>query len=179
VRSYGLPSLKNKTTPASAPQQFAKTTSAMKDLPNQPRKRRSIRIRAVWLLLLLPLYLVSYAILSFMGGWMVTESGRWRPSGLAEIDSIQWQPRFGFCQRFIWSGGRPGIRADTLGYIYCPLILIDQARIHPTIPLWRLPGDPDSGFDSSRVPPITQWHPTVVNPFAGRFPYESSKPKPN
>jgi len=129
--------------------------------------------------MLLPLYVISYALLSLTGGWMVTESGRWRPFGiLAEIDSIQWQPRFGFCQRFTWSGGHDGIRADFLGYVYAPLILLDQSHIHPTISLWRSPGDPDSGIDSTRIPPITEWHPRRVNPFAGRFPYSSSTPKP-
>ena len=100
---------------------------------------------------------------------MVTESGRWRLFGLAEIDCIQWQPRFGFCQSFRWSGGRNGIRADFLGYIYAPLILLDQSYIHRTIPLWSSSGDSDAGIDLSRIPPISEWHPTRANPFAGRF----------
>jgi len=109
---------------------------------------------------------------------MVTESGRWRLFGLAEIDCIQWQPRFGFCQRFRWSGGRNGIRADFLGYIYAPLILLDQSYIHRTIPLWSSSGNSDAGIDLSRIPPISEWHPTRANPFAGRFPYVTSTPKP-
>ena len=148
----------------------------MNESHEEPKKPRRLRKAALWLLFLSLFYVISYAVLSFTGGWMVTESGRWRPFGLAEIDCIQWQPRFGFCQRFIWSGGDASIRADMLGYIYAPLILLDQSHIHPTIPLWRVPGDPDSGFDSSRIPPISQWHPSRVNPFAERFPGSNSEP---
>lgn len=151
----------------------------MNESHQQPKKQRRVRKLALGLLLLLLFYVFSYALLSHTGGWMVTESGRWRPFGrLAEIDCIQWQPRFGFCQRFTWSGDREGIRADALGYFYAPLILLDQSYIHPTIPLWRSPGDPDSGIDRSRIPPLSEWHPTRVNPFAGRFPYVPATPKP-
>lgn len=150
----------------------------MNESHEQPKKRRRLRKFAFRFLLLLLLYVLSYALLSFSGGWMVTESGRWRPFGtVAEIDCIQWQPRLGFCQRFTWSGGHEGIRADFLGYFYAPLILLDQSHIHPTIPLFRTLGDPDNGIDTSRIPPLSEWHPTRVNQFAGRFPYVSEAPK--
>ncbi|MFC1497758.1 hypothetical protein ACFLS1_04680 [Verrucomicrobiota bacterium] len=120
-------------------------------------------------LVILVLYVGSYIPNSLAGGWVVNESGKCRPFFLASCDQYIWIPRYGFCQKFRWPGGRNGIRAwGFLGKLYAPLILIDQAYFHRTI---RYMNEDLTFVKPFPVPPIEEYHPTRVNAFAGRFPY--------
>jgi len=110
------------------------------------------------------LYVGSYAVLSFTGGWIVSISGEFRPiEGIAMTDILEWQPRYGYCRRIRNVSGGYRIDADPLGYVYCPLVLLDQRYVHRTMPL--------SDLNAENVPPYDEYHPLVVNRFHGRFPY--------
>jgi peptidoglycan/LPS O-acetylase OafA/YrhL len=87
-------------------------------------------------------YLVVYVILSFCGGYVLTQSGQVRYGfGLSVSDLQQWQPRFTFCQRFRQVDGSWTLRANFLGYVFAPLVLLDQTCIHKTVRLF----DPETG----------------------------------
>jgi hypothetical protein len=124
---------------------------------------------ALAFIILLALYAGSYGVLSATGGWIVSESGELRISlgepggGLAESDIFQWQPRYGFCQWFRWSGGRYGLRSDALGRFYAPLILFDQRFIH------RTRQNSQEGFVYPLpAPPYSDYHPLKQNLFSHR-----------
>ena len=132
----------------------------------------SLRISSRGILLtvlaLVLLYVGSYALLSDTGGWVVTESGDNRPWRLATCDCYKWQPRYGSCERFHHLGGEYSLRADFLDYLYSPLILLDQAWIHPTIFFLNAQGDLIEPLPS---PKYSEYHPLRENRFCGRFPY--------
>ena len=133
-------------------------------------KRRQLgRIVVGSILGLLLLYVGSYTLDSLAGGWMVSESGECRHHLLANCDQFVWMPRVGSCQKFRWSGGRDGIRAFGIGYFYCPLILLDQACFHQTI---RFVNHGMTFVEPLPAPPIEEYHPTMVNRWCGRFPYQ-------
>ena len=112
------------TTPASGPA----ATSA----------KRWLKIALSCLLL----YVVCYIILSFGGGYVWTQSGQVRYDfGLSVTDLEQWQPRYTFCQRFRLIDGSWTIRANFLGYVFAPLVLLDQTFVHKTVRLF----DPETG----------------------------------
>jgi hypothetical protein len=118
--------------------------------PLSPRKL------AIVLLALLIMYIGSYATLSVSGGWVVSESGELRMPVLAVADVFEWQPRYGDCQLFRWTGGNYGLRGDWLGYFYSPLILLDQRYIHRTIRFIRLDGN---FIEPLPAPPYAALHP--------------------
>ena len=133
------------------------------------RKRRLGKILSGSFCALLAVYVGSYILNSLTGGWVVNESGKVRlMGGLANCDQYVWMPRYGFCQRFRCVDGRDDIRAGGLGHLYCPLILADQAYFHRTI---RFMNEDMTFVEPLPVPPIGQYHPAMVNRFAGRFPY--------
>lgn len=114
------------------------------------------------------LYIGSYVVLSCTGGWVVAESGRVRLV-MAMADQFQWQPRYGSCGLFRSADGTTTIRADGLGWIYAPLILLDQRFWHRTIPFIA------SDFHAVEpllAPPLSEFHPLRANRWHGRFPYE-------
>jgi hypothetical protein len=137
----------------------------------KPKKtgRRLGRVLVVSCPVLLVLYVGSYILNSLAGGWMVNESGKCRPFALAICDQYIWMPRYGFCQKFRDVDGRDSIRAWGLGYVYCPLMLIDQAFVHRTI---RYMNEDMTFVEPLPVPPMEDYHPTRQNRFAGRFPYK-------
>jgi hypothetical protein len=112
-------------------------------------------------------YVLSYAVLSLTGGWVVSESGmrRWN-FGLATADILIWQPRYGACQWFIGVDGSGQLRGTKLGYFYTPLILLDQRFVHRTIVFVR----PDGSMIES-FPKYEEYHPLIKSRFHGRFPY--------
>lgn len=93
-------------------------------------------MRRLLLLAVLPvlvLYVGIYAALSAGGEYEVAASGdtrlltgvriipnerRWQPAG------IEWQP--------YRDGDGRGVEANWLGWLFCPLVMIDQAWIHET-----------------------------------------------
>ncbi len=62
-------------------------------------------------------------------------------SGMSVTDIDQWQPCMAFYQRFRTMNGSMIVRASFLGYVYAPLILLDQAFFHRTVRHF----DPESG----------------------------------
>ena len=110
---------------------------------------------------LLGLYLVSYAVLSFCGGYRLVMSGRARPTGLAFSDTFVWQPRFGVCYTFHTASGDDTHHMDGLGLLYFPLIRLDQTLVHHSRPYITFA---DDDVDKPRVhdwPPSEQMHPTA------------------
>jgi len=132
--------------------------------PIMPRRRRWL-LR--WISVLLAAYVLAYAVLSITGGWVVSESGEHRIV-TAVADQFEWQPRYGSCQRFRSVSGDYTLRADTLGYVFAPLILLDQRFIHRTISFFGA----DGPLDPVPAPPFAQYHPILSNRFHGRFPYQ-------
>ncbi|UCG49009.1 MAG: hypothetical protein JSU94_04340 [Phycisphaerales bacterium] len=92
------------------------------------------RRRMLWVGVFLLVYCCCYLVLSSLGGYVWTQSGvvRYPISYLAVTDIIQWQPKFMFCQVFQDIQGRRVIRASPLGWVFSPLILLDQRFVHPT-----------------------------------------------
>ena len=87
-------------------------------------------------------YVTVYLILSLSGGYIVTQSGQMRYGfGLSVSDVQQWQPRFASCQRFLQVDGSWTLHANLLGYVFAPLIFLDQTLVHRTIRLF----DSESG----------------------------------
>lgn len=85
------------------------------------------RLRLLVTLLLTATYLNSYAVLSMLGDYYWSYSGRTGyVFGLSTSDRIIWQPRFAH-----WEPSRPS--GNLIGYFYSPLIRLDRAWWHPTI----------------------------------------------
>ena len=108
------------------------------------------RVRRVVLVLtsLLLLYVVSFSLNTFSGGYreLPDRDGRDRYSfGLSMTTAVLWQPRFGYWTPF---------RSDWLGAIYSPLIRLDRRFLHPTHYLT------DPLYDSwAKTSPASLWHP--------------------
>ena len=100
----------------------------------RPIHKRGLKIAVV----ITGVYVGSYVILSYYGGYVQTQSGLVRFNwGFSVTDIHQWQPRFAFCQRFRQVDGNWILRANFLGYIFAPLILADQAVVHKTVHLFN------------------------------------------
>ena len=78
------------------------------------------------------LYIAAYATNSIFGGYVSTQTGNVRIT-ISLDDSFFWMPRYGWAQRYTWPDGRRTIRVEGVGYLFLPLILLDQAYWHPTI----------------------------------------------
>ena len=82
-------------------------------------------------------YVLVYVVLSVSGGYIWTQSGQVRYGhGLSVSDLQQWQPRFAFYQWFRQVDGAWTLRANFLGYVFAPLILLDQSLVHRTVQLF-------------------------------------------
>ena len=117
-------------------------------------KRRIITIAAV-----LGLYLISYAVLSFFGGYRLLMSGRTRPFALAFYDTFVWQPRFGVCYPFHTASGEDTHHMDFVGLLYFPLIHLDQTLVHQSRPYVTFEDDDLDNLRFHDSPPIEQMHP--------------------
>ncbi len=82
-------------------------------------------------------------------------------------DQFEWQPRVGYWHRYRSVTGRMKTHSDKLGIFYAPLISMDQHWIHPTI-LFVVDG---RDIDPIPAPPYSDYHPTKLSPFEGRYPY--------
>ena len=110
---------------------------------------------------LLMLYVVSFVPLAWFGGYLPRASRHFRIApGLAFEDSWVWQPRYGMFYRFQPAGGGEEYRADALGWIYSPLILLQQQCLHPTIRIVQ--SDGSRVASGPRKPLRTQLHPEVL-----------------
>ena len=134
------------------------------------KKKKKFRVRVLILELgaVFALYVVSYAFMSATGGWMVSESGELR-TPLAASDIFLWQPRHGSGQWFRQIDGEHSFRGDFLGFVYFPLIAIDQRTVHRTIRFRDTNGIAASPIPA---PPLSEYHPLRYNRFYGRWPHE-------
>jgi hypothetical protein len=102
-------------------------------MKQKDQRRFSKRTRFLFVLGVIAIYLGSYTILSSNGEYVWTQSGEVRYSfDMAMTDLEQWQPYKAHCQIFRSISGRLTLRGNFLGYLYSPLIIIDQKFIHPT-----------------------------------------------
>jgi hypothetical protein len=94
----------------------------------------SWRTRVLTVLALIGLYVGSYVWLSALGGYYLSQSGRWRWEGigLAEFDVVVWHPKHVQWEPFVNFRGKHTHRATLLGWFYSPLIVADRAWVHPT-----------------------------------------------
>lgn len=84
--------------------------------------------------ILVGIYLFMYIIFCMYGQYSPTQSGKTRyQNGLSITDVEVWQPRFIVGQLFYDIDGKLKFRGNTMGYIYAPVLLIDQKHIHKTI----------------------------------------------
>ena len=83
---------------------------------------------------LLVLYVLSYVVLSLLGGYVFWQSGELRyKHGLSVSDIIHWEPSGCVYQHgFRDIHGETVSRGNILGYIYSPLIRLDRWLVHPT-----------------------------------------------
>ena len=109
----------------------------------------------ITLAIIVALYIGSYALLSVAGGFVFTQSGKIR-LGISLDDQWIWMPRYGWGQKYQWPDGRNTVRVwGMTGWAYLPLILADQAWVHPTQKFITEDGKWVDGF----VPPSTNlWH---------------------
>jgi len=93
------------------------------------KKRWSLLVVSVVLLL----YTGTYAMLSGRGQYVLSQSGKLRYSsvGLSVSDLSEWRPSGCWFQAgFTDVGGKKTCRGNALGYLFAPLIAIDQKWIH-------------------------------------------------
>jgi hypothetical protein len=98
-------------------------------------KSKKLKIFGFSIFVFLLLYVSSYCLLSFLGGYSTAKSGEYRlNTGLSFYDIEIWFPRFGYAQLFRTIDGKLTVHSDWVGLFYCPLILFDQKYIHKTRP---------------------------------------------
>jgi hypothetical protein len=118
-----------------------------------------LRRRAILMCLsgFLILYVSSFLVLALFGGYTFVPSGHYRPlGGLASADAFVWQPYFGTFFHFQNASGSETFQADSTGYFYSPLILIEQNICRPSITIISTNGD----CMKPLIPPRSRWHPT-------------------
>lgn len=94
---------------------------------------RFVRRSLATLAFILVLYIGSYCCLSACGDYYFGQSGRLRYNfGFAVSDISIWHAKFTRWQRFQNIRGEQITRGNTLGYFYCPMIILDRWLVHPT-----------------------------------------------
>lgn len=102
------------------------------------------------------LYLATFGLNAFFGGYTLLPSGKYRPlSGLALGDTWVWQPRYGTFHFFLAATGKRSTIADPPGYFYAPAILLVQRWVKPSASTGMAEGGP------SYQPPPEQIHPVL------------------
>ena len=86
------------------------------------------------------LYISSYVIFSCFGGYIATQSGevRYKNIGLSVTDIYLWQPKFVYGKLFRTIRGKLTYHGNVLGFIYAPLVIIDQKFCHKTKRIFEL-----------------------------------------
>lgn len=108
------------------------------------RKKKQSGSKFKIILVVIALYLGSYAVNSLMGGyWMRPE----RRAAAGAAEEIVWQPRIGFVSRSA---------TDAAGYAFWPLVQLDRRFVH----LSRDLGD-DKTFEWADSLPLAQVHPAL------------------
>lgn len=99
----------------------------------EKRKKMTLKKCSLYVLLFLILYIGSYSVLSYFGGYHLAKSGNRRlDMGWSFLDIKIWRPRIGHAQIYHKIDGNLTLHADWVGLFYCPLILLDQKYVHET-----------------------------------------------
>ena len=85
------------------------------------------------------IYLLSYACLSLLGGWRLQETGQSCVGMMLMPDEIVWKPACCWFQPEFDTGSGTTTRGDLLGFLYAPLIFLDQRFVHRSR---SIPGSP-------------------------------------
>lgn len=131
----------------------ATTYSIPATVPRATRRRR--RQWGVVFLALTTLYVGSYVVLSFAGGYEQVASGQFRLLILSNDDEFAWEPRWGFAHRKMSINGTYSTSCDLPGFFYMPLIRLDQTLFHPTLRVIS----PDGTFHEDVARRVTRLHP--------------------
>ena len=96
-------------------------------------KRRLTERRILGLLVaVIVLYVGSYTVLSWNGGWHWSQTGMMRYDfGFATTDVVRWRPARAYWEPFKDVSGEWTTRANLLGHFYSPLIRLDRHWFHP------------------------------------------------
>ncbi len=94
------------------------------DIGTRPMPERRSRRRAVVLLACIGVYVLSYAVLSWRGGYMGHNQG-----GSDNWDT--WFPAY-CAERYTSPAGRQKVSLTALGWLFLPAMLVDQWFIHRT-----------------------------------------------
>ncbi len=106
------------------------------------------------------LYLLTFTLNAFFGGYTLLPSGKYRPlTGLAQGDTWVWQPRYGTFHFYLAATGKRSTIADPLGYFYAPAILLVQRWVKPSASTGMAEGKP------YYQPPPEQIHPVIQKMF--------------
>ena len=85
------------------------------------------------------LYIGSYIVFSCLGDYVPTQSGEMRyKMGLSVTDIHLWKPKFVYGQLFRTIRGKLTYHGNVLGFIYAPLVIIDQKFCHKTKRIFEL-----------------------------------------
>jgi hypothetical protein len=85
------------------------------------------------------LYIISYAALSLLGSPAASQSGKLKyMMGLSISDVEVWRPKFVYLKIYNGLDGKTQISANTLGWIFLPLEILDRRYWHPTKPLFKI-----------------------------------------
>ena len=91
------------------------------------RRRKWIIVGCVTLLL----YVLSYVLLSALGGYQPDVSGRTRfAGGIGLTDAYFWQPYGVYSKPYVDFTGKTRLVASPLGYFYAPMVAADRAWVH-------------------------------------------------
>ena len=94
-------------------------------------KKRHLKVTVIFVILFL--YIISYAVLSYFGSYCPTQSGKLRyNAGLSVTDVAQWHPKFIYGHLFRTIDGKTTYCGNIMGFIYAPLVILDQKYIHKT-----------------------------------------------
>jgi hypothetical protein len=92
--------------------------------------RRDMKLKIVIGAVAVAAYVSLYAYLSLNGGYILTQSGQVRSGSHLVSDIQQWQPYHAFCQRFWRADGSWTLHANLPGYVFAPMIILDQTLFH-------------------------------------------------
>jgi hypothetical protein len=94
--------------------------------------RRGSRLAIVTALVIL--YVGSYVVLSSIGEYRASISGRVRcqSTGMGLHDAGIWEPKGVYWDPYLDVSGRRTNRATLLGWFYSPLVALDRRWVHPT-----------------------------------------------
>ncbi len=103
-------------------------------------------------------YSLTYAMMSYCGGYRGIQSGNLRVSyGFAIPDAFEWQPYWGEGYVFVEVGGSKTWRCDLVGICFAPLMYLDQKLVHRRIVFLRN----DLSVDYSAFPSPSRLHPST------------------